>query len=315
MGEGESQTSRSLISRTKVLRDKAAQRKSRTARQTSAQTDPGAGQVRIIQLPFWPEQTRALPNDLARSALFTVQNRKQTRKHLHQAEVAAFGDIKLRYTGEQLRQDDEDVWLAIQHLARNRPIHEPVVFRPVDMVRGLGWAIKGQSYTRLKDTIVRLKATDLQVQCRVGLFGGSLIQTYAFNRDEGDIAKSNVADMLDKGYWAIWLDPQISQLFRPDTYTLIDWEQRRQLAPLAKWLHSYFKGHSEPFPIKVATIQKMCGTDAVNLFHFRDDLKRALNRLQQIGFLLAWHLDDDDKVHVRRAPRARNEHPLHIPTP
>jgi len=299
------------------LRDKVAQRKSRAARRTSAQADPSAGEVRIIQLPFWPKQTRALPNDLARSALFTVQNRKQTRKHLHQAEVAAFGDIKLRYTGEQLRQDDEDVWLAIQHLARNRPIQEPVVFRPIDMVRSLGWAIKGQSYTRLKGTIVRLKATDLQVQCSVGLFGGSLIQTYAFSRDEGDIANFDVdiTDMLDKGYWAIWLDQHISQLFRPDTYTLIDWEQRRQLAPLAKWLHSYFKGHSDPFPIKVATIQKMCGTNAVNLFHFRDDLKRALNRLQQIGFLLAWHLDDDDKVHVRRAPRARNEHPVQILTP
>lgn len=258
----------------------------------------------LIQLPFWPDAARAVPNDLARSALFSVRNHNDPRKYVKNQAIAAFGDNRIEYTGEELGQDDEDVYMQIQHLARGQHSDDPVVFRPGALLKELGWANCGSTYTRLRDCIVRLSSNTLEINCRLGVFGGSLIRKFAYKPDHaGDQDPENINAKLAIGYWAIWLEPEMVQLFSPSAYTLLDWSQRLKLRPLAKWLHGYYKSHAEPFPIRVSTFHEKTGSKTKRLYHFRGQLRSSLDQLVAVGFLLSWRIDENDLVHVKRAPR------------
>ena len=65
------------------------------------------------RLPIWNDDKRGAPNEIVRSALFNARNKNQKRGYLKNIEIAIIGDGSIKYTGEELRQDDETVWLQI----------------------------------------------------------------------------------------------------------------------------------------------------------------------------------------------------------
>ena len=72
-------------------------------------------------LPEWPDGQRAMPNELLRSALFTCRNRNHPRRFMKDEEIAVIGDGQVIYRGEELRQDDELVWMHLMHLKIHLP--------------------------------------------------------------------------------------------------------------------------------------------------------------------------------------------------
>lgn len=245
------------------------------------------------RLPFWPEPVRGLPNPLARSDLFTVGNRAQPRQHFKNKAVASTKGVSIVYRGEELRQDDEDVFLQILHVARDSPLGESVELTGFAVLKALGWGRSQPMYERLKECLLRLKASALTVSTDNDErgFSGSLIRKFAWQGDDGTPMKT----------WKIWLEPELIRLFGPDTYTQIYWEQRLSLSsPLAKWLHGYYYTHREPYAIKVETIKSLCGSKIKTLSDFRKKLKLALDSLKECGFLMSWQIDASDLVHVVR---------------
>jgi hypothetical protein len=93
-------------------------------------------------LPLWPNGVRGIPNAIARSALFNVASlRKGERKNYRQREISALNGISITYTGEELRQDDEDVFLQILHLARTHDLGTEVQFTGHSLMTTLMWTI------------------------------------------------------------------------------------------------------------------------------------------------------------------------------
>jgi hypothetical protein len=251
------------------------------------------------QLPIWPNELRALPNSLARSALFSVANvRKGERENRKRHVVAALKGIEILYTGEELRQDDEDVFLQIVHMARLQPLGTPVMFTASAMISTLGWSRNTKSYTRLVDTIDRLKANALSVSSDNGLgkkelYSGSLIRSFGWKET------TSGASLRE---WFIELDEKILGLFNPDGYTHLGWSLRLRLPPLAKWLHSFYHSHREPYGIKVETLRNLTGSEIKQLYIFRFKLKEALGLLCSEGFLTSARIDErTDQVIVERA--------------
>jgi hypothetical protein len=109
-----------------------AQRKAKQRAESSPKpgSPPKPAAASVVRLPFWPESQRSAPNEIVRSALFNARNRKQPRQYLSNADIYVVGDGKITYTGEELRQDDETVWLHLIHLARNVPAGELIEFSP-----------------------------------------------------------------------------------------------------------------------------------------------------------------------------------------
>ena len=68
-------------------------------------------------------------------------------------------------------------------------------------------------------------------------------------------------------------------LFSPDQFTQIEWAVRNDLhgKPLAQWLHGFYASHAKPYPVKVETLHKLCGSEATLLSDFKKDLRRNLD--------------------------------------
>lgn len=254
---------------------------------------PTIAETRILQLPIWPEQRRGVPNDLVRGALFTVGNVRIKRNFLKNSLIATLSGLEIRYTGEELRQDDQDVFLQIVHLARLVPLGAPVTFTAHAMLQSLKWHPNVRSYTRLRDTITRLKATGLEVRGDQRGYSGSLIRDFSW-KDDSTGNNSRV--------WGVRLEPEIAALFNHVAYSQIEWEQRLALGHLAKWLHSFYHTHRRPVAIRVDTIRRLCGSATKDLSKFRQLLRDALQELRAITFLTDYAIDPErDLVRVVRS--------------
>lgn len=251
------------------------------------------------QLPLWHEKVRGLPNPIARSSLFTVGNQNEPRIfYKTHKTIQTLAGHTITYKGEELRQDDEDVFLQLVHLARTHPLGEKVEFTAYSMLKELGWKRSSEGYTRLKRTLDRLQGTGLRVTSELaGSSGyqGALVRKFAWKEDDGETPLT---------HWVVWLEPEIVKLFGPNGYTQVWWAQRLRLkSSLAKFLHGYYASHEQPFPMKVETLRGLTGSRTQRLGDFRKGLRRALEQLVTEGFLDRWNIDESDLVHVIRSPR------------
>lgn len=245
--------------------------------------------ARPAQLEIWPEEFRAQPNESARSALFTVRRGK--RRYYEGESIVVLGGGELRYRGQELRTDDEDVWLQITHLARVQPLEEWVKFSPYSILKAIGWPTNGIHYKRLRVHLERLQATVLMVTSkRLGVTVSiSLVRRFEC-----------VAEGKPLERWRVWLEREMRMLFGSHSFTQLEWERRKALTPIAKRLMDFFSSHREPWPVKVDKLREMCGSETKTLTKWRQQVDQALNQLVQVGFLADWKMDQHDRACVKR---------------
>ena len=254
-----------------------------------------------LQLPIWPEDMRGLPNAFARSALFTVANtRKGARDNFKRKVIASVAGITITYTGEELRQDDEDVFLQILHVSRFHELGTYVQFTAYAMLKELSWTTNSASYKRLIDCLDRLKASAVTVTLTMPNgaqrgYSGSLIRSFRW-RQESDSAPLR--------QWQVLLEKEIVSLFGPTDYSRLEWRTRLLLPPIAKWLHSFYYTHREPVPYSVTRLKELTGSEIKEVYQFRYKLKKALELLVAQQFFAAARIDSrTDLVFVERSVR------------
>lgn len=233
------------------------------------------------QLPIWIENRRGMPNTFIRSSLFTCRRANDERLHHYEMKLASTSDFDISYTGLELSQDDEDVYMEIVHRSRFTTLGETVSFSGYEVLKSLGWGTSSRDYKRLQDAIHRLKGGTIKIVHKtVKGYAGSLIRKYAFDE----------ADESGKIKYKIWLEPELVSQFQDDNYTQVRYEQRKTLgkAGLSKWLHSYYSSHANPNALKTETIRMLSGSDTKSLSKFRFQCKEAHERLVDVGFLEAF---------------------------
>jgi hypothetical protein len=114
------------------------------------------------QIPLWPANVRGMPNALARSALFNVNKSNAPRSRMEKALIASVDGVEISFSGEELRQDDADVFLEVLHLARDTQLNEKVEFTGYSVLKSLGWGTSVKCYDRLVTTLERLQAGQVQ---------------------------------------------------------------------------------------------------------------------------------------------------------
>jgi hypothetical protein len=113
--------------------------------------------AKIIQFPLFPDATRPVSNDMARSALFSCVQGKD-RRFIKDTLLATVADKEIRFTGEQLNQDDHDLLMQMVFMAQHKPLGSWVMVPAYGMRQALGRQSGGKQYRELRADIARLTA-------------------------------------------------------------------------------------------------------------------------------------------------------------
>lgn len=257
-----------------------------TAEQTNQES---RGPAKVIQLPLWPEVKRAAPNAVLRAALFAAIQGKNRAGLLRKELIATQDGVTIRYTGWQLDQADLDVWEQALHLARTQALGTKCYFTAHGFLKALGRQTGKSGHDWLGESLARLGATWVEISDGRRTYFGSLIEGGA--RDE------------DTGKYVVEINPDLAKFYGRTQWTQIDWEQRQRLRgkPLALWLHGFYASHAAPYPLTVAYLHKLSGSQTKQLKHFKQNLTKALRDLQAAGAIKAFEIRDD-LVHVWTIP-------------
>jgi hypothetical protein len=237
------------------------------------------------------EDLRHIPNDYARSSIFTARNKRNPRvTFLHEKLFHYNEHVVILYTGIELRaEDDEIIWLQILNYGQRVPLGEPFEFSIKDLVTDVGWYKNGRYYDKARECISRLKANEVLAlnDKAYGKSGSiSLIQNYTATND---------ADGKPTQY-RVWIDPNLILLFAGNTFTSHSWETYRNLSPVARRLADYIESHKYPFPLSLTKFRDMCGSTDTNLFSWRQTVKRACSEVQNVKIAKVAFLSDDDNI-------------------
>ncbi|MDD3610677.1 MAG: plasmid replication initiator TrfA [Halothiobacillaceae bacterium] len=250
-----------LAARVAEMQEKARQRAEREKRDPL----PGAPLPKnVVQLPLWPEPVRAVPNGFLRSALFGAIA-KGKRRYIDGEQLAALDGIEIRYTGQRLDQGDLDVWESVLHAVRLQELGSQCRVTSYALLKLMGKTDTGKNRATLNKRITRLVASALTIkQGRYSYIGG-LIRFAAKDEETQE--------------WVIELDEKLRPLFAGDQFTQIEWAVRHKLdgKPLAQWLHGFYASHAAPFPFKIETLHRLCGSEAGEMWKFAQTLRKALD--------------------------------------
>lgn len=230
---------------------------------------------------------RFIPNDYARSSLFTARNKKEPRRQFVQERLFHLHEsVSILYTGVELRaEDDEVVFLQILHYSKSVPLGEPVSFSVGDIVADLGWARNGRYYDKARECISRMKASEVMVINEKAFGNGgasSLIQYYTFTNN----GNGKPTD------YKVWIDPNLIILFAGNTFTNHNWKPYLQLSPVARRLADYIESHKHPYPLPLEKFGHMCGSADTRRRSWRETVRRACTEVStQTGKLV--YLEND----------------------
>lgn len=236
--------------------------------------------AQVIQLPLWPEPKRGTPNSFIRSALFAAIQSKD-RVFLKEATLASQKGIVVKFTGEQLNQEDLSVWETLAHLARQHPLGHLSEFTAHGLLKSLGMHTGLSQHKQLHSTIIRLTACAVEI-------------THEGKTYFGPLVKSGLKDEITSHY-RIELNRELIRLFGESQWTALDWQQRQRLRGkhLAQALHAFYSSHRQPFPIKLDTLRGYVGSRNFQKAGFKVKLRAALDELVKIGFLTEYSINGD----------------------
>lgn len=237
------------------------------------------------------DDLRHIPNDYARSSLFTARNKNQERRVLMHEKLFHYNEfVSILYTGIELRaEDDEIVWLQILNYGQTVPLGEPFEFSIKDLVREVNWSKSGRNYDRARECISRLKANEvLALNSKAyGKSGAvSLISNYTTAND--GVGKPT--------QYRVWIDPKLIVMFAGNTFTSHTWSVYRKLSPVSRRLTDYIESHKHPFPLSLEKLRQMCGSVDASITSWRQTVKRACSEVQKAGIAVAVTLTKDDQI-------------------
>ena len=255
-----------------------------TAKQRGRKPAPAT----VIQLPMWPEATRGAPNAVLRGALFAAVQGKG-RIALDRELLAAQAGVTIRYTGWQLTPSDLDVWEQTLCLARTQALGTKCYFTARGFLKALTRQASGQNLEWLKSALARLAGAVVEIADGQRTYFGTLIERGV--RDK------------KTGRYVVEINPELAAFYGRTQWTQIDWDQRQRLRgkPLALWLHGFYATHAAPYPLTVAYLHKLSGSQTKQLWKFKQNLTQALQALEAVGAIRGFEIRDN-RVHVQTVP-------------
>ncbi len=239
---------------------------------------------------------RCIPNNFARSSLFTAKSKKEPRAVMMNKQLFHYGDnVIITFSGIELRTyDDELVWMQIVNYARSVPFGESFEVSLTNLLRDIGWPRNKNYYERARECIIRLRANVILVQ-NTSAYGKSgtvsLIQDFtSVNDGKGKPTQYRLS-----------IHPNLIYLFAGNTFTNHRWVIYRSLTPIARRLADYVESHREPFPLDIESFKKMCASNDTNPRSWYTNVSKACKELQETGIVISAKIMKDRIVFSKKS--------------
>lgn len=235
---------------------------------------------------FITSESYASPNSVLRSALFGLIE-KGKRKFEKDVVKASLNGYVIKYTGEQLDQSDFDVWLELLKRFSDDK-NEKIIFSFNSFLKSINRNSGKKDHDWLKGVFRRLQACSVEISYGKVTYSGTLINEIIKKFDDDDITQGVI------------LNKKLFVLFSGRDWTLIDRNIRISLKgkPLAQWLYSFYCTHKKPIPYSVEMLKSLCGSEASNIYSFKQTLKKNLDL---IGENTSWKCYiDNNKVYIEK---------------
>lgn len=220
-------------------------------------------------LPKLHKSTLALEPVMLKSALFRpAAGERQVFEQF--VAVSTHGANKIQFSGEELRQDDERVLMALLKLRSGQTVDGVMTFVPRAFCRELGWADSGDSVAKLKASLSRLWIARVRIDYASG--GTSL---YSF-----------VSDIdFNAGSWSVWLSPRLAAMFeRHVTYLNVD-ERLAMKDGLMSWAYGFVRADACLAPFDLEELRLLAGQPGWEQKYFNRHFKAALEELRTLGVI------------------------------
>ncbi|MBF0186616.1 MAG: replication initiator protein A [Magnetococcales bacterium] len=260
-----------------------------------ASSEKHPGKVgRQLTFPLWPDTDRAIPNSIARSALFGVVKRG-ARRTMNREPIATWSGVTMIYSGERLDQADLDVWLQVVHMAmiHNLDPSDPIVFSAHSFLKAIGRSTGKSQYQWLERSLTRMHRSHINLEHEDATYYGYLIPEYSIDRSSRQIS--------------VTLNPRLANIFGGQSLTRVIIELRLSLKnDLAKWLHAYISSQeapvNAPHKIRLSNLKPLCGMEG-DIKDFRRAIKRDMATLKSMGIISSWNINKDLLEFVRPLSR------------
>ena len=224
-------------------------------------------------LPPWPHDKQILSSVAFRQALFPAICREKRPFVMH-VDLVTVGSVQVRFSGERFDQSDLDVLMELINTLQETP-HQ-VECSAQDVLAALNKSVSGAAYAWLQLVITRLMLGVIEIITPEHTYLGHLVEGAA--RDEANQR------------YRIRLNPELIRLFQDDGASFKR-EQRRALkSPTARAIHAYLSAHRNPGRHTLGTLASVAG---MSDNHAMSTISKALDELQEVGFLRYWHLVQD----------------------
>jgi len=184
------------------------------------------------RLPVVQDILRSCPNHIARSSLFAPVARGERKAHRGTVLVSR-ADAVIRFWGDQLTEDQADVWMHALHLASKHPLGQPVPVNRAQFLRDIGRGTGVKDYDWLHRAMHDLSFAMLVIDIRTaGKPGKTIGEVPRARRDSRTLHMISGFDLhRESGEYRLYIDPRWQEIYGHQEYGLIDWEARLQFNP------------------------------------------------------------------------------------
>lgn len=235
-------------------------------------------------LPGINETARAIPNYIARSAIFAPVRRGW--RTLHDETVFLEGSkILLKGSGKQLSEDHADIWMHAMYLQTTALLGEAPIINRADFLRGMGRNTSGASYEWLHQGMKDLARFVICIEAKRR--NGTVKYSYGNHPSARVLAMIGGFDYDEPtGVYTLHIDPRWAHIFSNREYALVDWKKRLKMRlDLSKSLQRLVGTSADEIQKYSLSILKERAQYTGRMRDFRSSLERSLLELEQLEII------------------------------
>lgn len=229
-----------------------------------------------LALPRLGRDSLPMSPFMLRSALFSAAVSGPRARFGDYVDLPAHPGYRVEFQGEELRQDDRMVLLALvkaratQQTSQTKGLAAPLItasitFAPRQFcIENLGWPDSSDSPKKLAACLNRLQIA------RVRISGGKIgTQLYSFVSDAS----------MPPGAWTVWLSERLAVMFSSNL-TYLKHSIAAGVSGLDSWLYGYTAADECFAPISREHLRDLCGLTGYSQKEFNRRLNVSLDKLK-----------------------------------